>query len=490
MSGSGLTRSGIRRRPHPAPHEDLNDRASRGRRVAALLDQAAVSGTNLASQMAVGYACAPEQFGVLVLVFTLLLFWDGVRYSFLASPVVVFLPRRLGAAVGPYVGDTFQMLGAILVAGVVFFALGAGFAWLSGNMLLARGILVGSLALTGWSAREHVRTLFFARLRAGSALLVDATYAVLQLSAVAVLWAVDRLDVFSLLAAVGAAQLTAAGLGLFLMRRLVVFRTGGFRRIVVAHWRFGRWILAAALVYAVAAQIYPWFLNGLHGLEAAAALGACQLPLCFARPLVIGLVNILTPELSHHRARNGIHGFHRRVRAAQILLLVPLLLLAGLIALFARDILNLMYDGKYVEYAPILSLLTLQLVVVALGYALNLAFLVMDRPRYHFYVTVVGAVLTLTVGLALTWHCGVLGAGGGLLAVMVGTGIAAFVLYRRADGARERKRRRGRRGDRLTRTSRSSGKQRRLPTGQSVLVEPEALPERELLVPRVAIRGF
>ncbi|MBN2489838.1 MAG: polysaccharide biosynthesis C-terminal domain-containing protein [Planctomycetes bacterium] len=402
-----------------------------GRHVVAALDQAAVSGTSFLTTLLVGHLCAPEEFGLLVLVLSLVLAWEGVRFSFVGAPLTVFLPRCEGTQAAAYLGGTLVLHAGVLGAGAACFGVAAAVARAGGDARLAAAIGLGTVALAGWSAREHVRGVLFARLRPGAALRVDALASGLQLGGLAALIALGRLQVGAVLVVAGAAQMVAALVGLAGLRGEIVRRGLGLGPLLRRHWRFGRWMLAGLLAYTVASQAYPWFLNGMHGVAAAAALGACLLPLSISRPLVVGLANVITPELSHAFARGGWESLRRTVRRSQRILLAPLAALAAGLALGAPWILDLMYDGKYVQYSLLLSLLALQLVVVAWITPIQQAFLAADRPRYPCYATSAGAVATLGFGVVLAARFGVAGAAVGWLLAVATSGAVALVLYRR-----------------------------------------------------------
>jgi len=433
MTRDGSTTPTLSRKAAPAnvagrsPAPDSRDRIRDP--LVSLADQAVVSSTNFLTRLSVGYLCAPEAFGLLVLVFTLLMLWEGIRNSFLASPIAVFLPRKTGQDIGPYIGSTLILQGILLVAGALFLAASSGICHLAGEPRLPAALLVGIIALCGWSSREHVRCLHYARLRVWPALWTDAGCCLAQVGCLAALYFTGRFNVLAVLAVIGVCQGAGALAGVALLRKEITFRKVNLSGMLAPHWKFGRWILAGTAVYIVASEVYPWLLKGTHGLEAVAALGACQLPLFFARPLVLGLNNILTPRMSHDYAAGGIASLKASVRRAQIMLLVPLSMLAVAMAIFSGDILGLLFKGNYIEYSGILSLLTVQLIVLAVVTPINQAFLVLDRPHYHFYITAAGALCTLCAGLYLTCTLGVTGAGYGLVIVISATGMLSLFLF-------------------------------------------------------------
>ncbi len=130
----------------------------------ALFDQALVSGTNFLTGVLLARLCSKEQYGLYVLAFSVILLWDGLRGSLIASPQAVFLHQKPSGQQPPYLGSTIVMHALLLVMGAVVLGVGAGIVRAASNTSLAAAILAGTFALCGYSSREHVRRTFYAQL--------------------------------------------------------------------------------------------------------------------------------------------------------------------------------------------------------------------------------------------------------------------------------------------------------------------------------------
>jgi O-antigen/teichoic acid export membrane protein len=396
----------------------------------ALIDQGFVSGANFLTGVLLARLCTKEEYGLYVLAFSLLLFWDGFRNSLVASPLVVYLPRKGEKEQSSYIGSSTVLHALVFLAGAVVFGAAAGIIKLTGDAPLAAVVLAGILTLCGYSSREHVRRVFYAQLRTRRAALVDGVYCLLQLGALVVLWRYGMLSAVNALLALGGAQTAAALAGLLLLSKSISFRNLNLRSAFSLHWKLGKWLVATSLAYAVATQIYPWALKYTSSLESVAIFGACMVPILVVNPIIIGFNNVLAPRLSHVFAQEGIAGLRRVVWKSQVILGGLLTFIALFTAIFSRVILELMYGGKYSEYNTILTLLAIRLVMVGFAAPLLVAFLIMEKPKIHFYVTIVSAICTLSVGLSLVCFFGVAGAALGM--ILAGTcNLTVLVLFYR-----------------------------------------------------------
>lgn len=414
------------------PSDERADRARGGGVWAALCDQGGVSAVNFLTTWVVGCACPERVFGAFVLTWSLLFLLEGVRVSLVGSPVSVLLPRRSGRSARRYAGAaTVIHLGAVGL-GLIAFPVAALVARAGGDVALAGVLLAGTAAWAGWTMRTHVRGLAYAHLQPRRALAVDATYGVLQLGAVAALWAGGLLSAETVLLAVGGAQTAAAAAGLYLMRRRISLRGLDLKAAWAAHRRLGRWLLLGSLAYTAVHQLFPWLLAGSWGVEAAAAFGACLLPLSIARPLVTGLATWITPRLAREAAHHEPAALRATVARFQLGLLAALAPLAVALALGGGIVLDLLYDGRYTAWSGALALASAQLVVMAWAVPIQQAFLALERPHLNFASIAVGAGVAVTVGVGLTWTFGVMGAVAGMVASVLATALTTQLLYRRA----------------------------------------------------------
>ncbi len=122
----------------------------------------------------------------------------------------------------------------------------------------------------------------------------------------------------------------------------------------------------------------------------------------------------------------------RVVRKSQFMMVIMLSVIALLFAAFSTHILDILYARKYSDYGLLMSLLAFRLVATGIVVPQNTAFLILERPQFHFLINTVGVVFTLTFGLAFVLSWGAIGAGLGFLLAGVASVVSSCFFYRRA----------------------------------------------------------
>lgn len=401
----------------------------------ALVDQGLVSVTNFCTGVLLARLCTKEEYGYYVLAFSLIIFWEGIRNSLVSSPLSVYLPRKTDAERSSYIGSATTIHVLVLLVGWLIYGASAGIVRASGDVTLTRVILATIFAFSGYCSREHVRRIFYAQLKVRRTLWVDGVYCLVQLGSLAMLWNSGRLSTVNALLVLGAAQSAAAALGLLLVGGNISFKDLKLASALFSHWKLGKWLVATALTFYIAYQIYPWFLKYTWGMEAVATLGVCQTLLFLANPFILGVNNILLPKMAHALSAEGVVGLKRVTRKGQLALLVSLGPLAVIVSIFAEPLLELLYKDKYAGNGLLVVVLAADILVRVIAAPFVSALVVMERPETVFYSFIGAMAITLLAGypLALTW--GPMGVAIGFVcANMVAVSIRYF-FYRRVTSA-------------------------------------------------------
>jgi len=392
----------------------------------ALIDQAVVSGTNFLTGVLVARLCSKEEYGFYVLAFSLVFFADGIRNSLVGSPMVVFFARKSPEEQPSYIGAaTVIHLIFLVLSGTVVAAVG-GAVRLAGDSQLAVTLLVSIITVLGYSSREHIRRVFYAKLSVGRALSMNCVYSVLQLGALAVFWYVGELSAVGALLIVGFTQAASSVLGIVLLSRGNSFRKMHLREVLSSHLRLGGWLVAVSLLYTLA-EGYPWFLKLFQGNEPVAVFGACRLVPNIINPVMTGFGMFADSWTSHSFSREGKKGLKRVVIEVQIILGLIAILFAAGVSIFAREILEIMFAGKYSGYGLIVAILSIPVVLRAVISPMVAGLTVLGRTSKIFVATLMSSIATFTVGIILVWKAGILGAALGV--VVTGVISGCFILY-------------------------------------------------------------
>jgi O-antigen/teichoic acid export membrane protein len=386
-----------------------------GRPLAAVFDQAIVSGTSFLAAVLVGRSAGEEQLGLYSLGITLVVLACGVQESLVLIPYTVLAARTADDRRAQFAASA--LLQSVL-AGVVMMALvalgGLVLAW-AGSTPAAALVAVLAAAVPLVSLREFGRRFAFAQIELGRALGIDAAVAAMQLTLFGWLAFSGRLSAVAGLAAL-AGSCATVGLAWFIVcRRQFTLAPRALANDWRQNWSLGRWFLAGHVTGIIQAYALHWLLAILLGTAATGEFAAVVTIVSLANPLIIGIGNLLMPVTAHTFAQAGAAGVWRlAVRSTRWLALI--LAVFCLLAAFAGDwALALLYGDQFGGHTATVALLALAVSVAALGVSAEHGLRSLDRPRLIFAANLLA--LLITVALA-AW----------LVPVHATTGAAASLL--------------------------------------------------------------
>jgi O-antigen/teichoic acid export membrane protein len=272
-----------------------------------VVDQGLVSLNNLALSLLVARSVDSEAFGAFTVSFTVYSIAVLASRALVSQPLMVRFsgadPDRFREEAGRSTG-TAVVLGMGL--GVVALILGLTLRGGIGTALLAMALVLPGLLL-----QDAWRMVFFAQRRPDRATLVDATWMVLQLSAVSVFMVVGIDDVVPYILAWGLAALVAGALGARRGRTLPrLTATGPFLR---RHWDLTGYLLFEALLLQGAYQGALLLAGAVGSLSDIGSLRGAQVVLGPVTLLATSAVAFGIPEISR---RPSMRARHRNLFAA------------------------------------------------------------------------------------------------------------------------------------------------------------------------------
>ncbi|MBI1318117.1 MAG: oligosaccharide flippase family protein [Candidatus Hydrogenedens sp.] len=382
-----------------------------------LAGQVFVSGTNFGTGVLLARFAGKEQYGHYFLGFTLLVYMVELQNALISTPYMVYAPRMDEAERRRYAGSALAHQGAAMAAATVLFLFAAA---CSAAGLLAPNLLpvLFLLAATGgfFMLRDQVRRFCFAHMQMGAAFLCDIAVAALQLGGLALLaWsgALTALSAYGVIAV--ACGITALG-WLFWARAQFEFDRSDFAPSLRRNWQFGRWVFASAVVWGLSMNFYPWILNRFHGAEAAGLWGACFTVVMLGNILLMGVTNYLGPRIAALYAEDGLHAMRAFVWRSNLFFALPLGALCVFLWFFGRPLLVAIYGEEFAPAAGALTVLSVNLLALALAFAFSRGLFAMERADLDFKINFVPLVCLVALGIPLTWYFGLAGAAAGLCA--------------------------------------------------------------------------
>src|SRR5262245_21742252 len=160
-----------------------NSLASRG--LLSIFDQAIFSGTSFLTAALIGRLTSPDQLGLYYLVLSVVLIIAGVQENLVAAPYSVYSKRREGRELTEYAGSMWAHYLIVSLLAVIALTIAIPVLSTEGQSRIAPGlwavVAVGPMLMF----RQWIRRFTFVSANLRSAVVLDATVAVLQLSGIA-----------------------------------------------------------------------------------------------------------------------------------------------------------------------------------------------------------------------------------------------------------------------------------------------------------------
>ncbi len=394
--------------------------------IIALLDQVIASATNFLTGMIIARACSKEEFGIYVLCFNIVMFILDMQTALISSSYMVHSQGMKVKERAEYIGST--MIQQIILSLIVIVTLTAALSFFPKNLIemgLSPTFHALALVIVFIMFRDFVRRICFADMRMHSAVMVDMTVALLQISGLLVLFLCGNISAQSAFIIIGAACATGSVLWLNVDRSLYKLDMKDFSKSLVKNWSFGSWMFGSTLLWAASMTLYPWLLTWFHGPAAIGIWGACWGVTAIANPLIIGIQNFLGPDIVRSYVSGGISGLNRNIRKKTLMYVTAVTPLAMLLIFSANFLVPFIYGDKYRGTGTIVSILSVTIIINAAAYPISRAILALKEAKIYFFASFVPLLVTLSCGIVLVKQFGPVGVAWGLL---IGTLITGAVM--------------------------------------------------------------
>lgn len=386
-----------------------------------VLDQALLGIANFATTLLLARWLSPADYGAYTVAtaafWTILPPYGGL----LAEPILIFGAVRFRDQLASY----FTVLTLFHCCFSAFIAFGFAAAGVclvfSGSEVSGFGLLGYALAAPVLPMLPLLRNTLYAQSAPRRAAGVAAVYLAGTLVILYLLYTSGTLSPFTApLAAAGATAVATACV--FAARRpelSSLWQGRDFARCVAsAHWRYGRWASVTQAVEAFPSTFFYLLIPLLAGLEANAAVRVLIVLIMPAIQAILAFRLLLVPALRRMREQGYIPSIIWR---ALIVLVAGAALYALLIAEFGGPLMDLLYRGRYGEYARFAWLTGLIPVPFAAMEVLGSFLRARERPDRILWANMISAVVTVVFGGAAVAAWGLLGALLGLLGAYVTT---------------------------------------------------------------------
>jgi O-antigen/teichoic acid export membrane protein len=381
-----------------------------------LADQAVASATNFATGIILARGSSKEELGLYMLGFSLIVLFGDLQMSLIATPFMIYAPRLKARAHALYTGSSlihqlalslFTVL--VLICGALAEKMGAGPRGL-GPVLWALSAVSTLIML-----REFARRVAFARLKVMNAFFLDCFVAVSQISGLLVLFRFHALSASRAYWVAGLACGVAATVWIWTDRGSCEPRIREALADFNKNWLLGKWVFASGLVWAVAMNLYPWFLAHLHGTASAGVWAACLGVVSVGNPALVGLQNLIGPKVAHSQAANGPVALRRLVVKITAAIALPVTVLCLILIIWGGRLIALLYGRQYAGNNWVVAILAVNLLVSAVSFPYARALFAIDRADLDFLFNFAALFMMVALGFWLVRAYGPVGAATGLL---------------------------------------------------------------------------
>lgn len=391
----------------------------------AIIDQSVVSGTRFLTSILIGRVCGREELGIYALVFTLFLVFICVQESMVTTPYVVFMNRLKGRRRRTFAGSVLSLCFVVGFASMLIVFGGTLMLWttLGPTQWMPTSLMMA--AMLPFILLWHLaRSFSIAHLQLGRTLLLDIMTSALQIGLIACLiWN----EAFSSSAGYLAIGAGCAVTGIAWL--LVFWKKFRIRQDqLLADWRrsysFGRWVLAGQVMGTIQGYLPIWVLAVALGTAATGVFSACESIVLISNPVILAIANLYGATTARAFAQGGYLAVRQNVRKALWYCSAAMLLLCLLAFGLGDMLVTLLYGGEFSGNGLMIGTISLAAPFWAVGAILGVALRSVDRPKFDFQASLLGAVVTL-LGSALTVSFG------GVMAVAISLvlGSATLTLY-------------------------------------------------------------
>lgn len=385
----------------------------------AVADQGLFSISSFILNLLLAHWLIEEDYGGFATAFAIFLGVGALHHAFFIEPLLILGSSQYRSRFTQYLGALTWGTTIFGAAAALFLGAASGIAWLCGATPLAIALLGMAIAapfvLFLWLSRRYS----YVRLDPAAATVAGALYLVLMAAGLFALEETGLLSVLSACCVVAFASLVC-GLWLTIRERTqrIALTSDLAREVRHEHWRYGRWSAPTAMVGFITMHVYYLILPGFAGLEAS---GAQRALMNLVMPIIqanTAMGTLLSARLASSR---GTSTYGRSVRWALLLLGGPALLYWLMLGLFHRQAMELVYHGKFIEYAPLLWVFGLHPIFTGLSSIFHAVLSSRRRPDLAFFASAAAAAVGTTGAFLTASRYGVAG--------MAWSGLAALVVF-------------------------------------------------------------
>jgi len=379
----------------------------------AAADQGVISLSNFTASVLLAVMVSPEELGKYLIGFLLLYFIRAIQNGVIIQPLNTIGAAKPDEEFRSFFTATFfhQLIFSLLFAGIVLII-----RFVSPHLIKAgfSEILLGlSLCFFAWPLQEFFRRVFYARSKVSLAFWVSLSANLIRLSIIVVGSRLGEVRGLSGLMAIGWGSLFAGIIGAWFARKWFTSRDVKLVESFRENWQFGRWIVGASLADWVVVDLYPIMMGWMISLSATGVYQALQNLVAPIHVLLRAIDTFMTPGLAKAYDRFGLVRVNQKLKGLFLLAGIPIIILLGLVLLFAPQLLFLLKGETYLPYANGIFLMAGFYFFLYVHRILQMGFRAVRQGKPIFWANLLAILSMIAGGLWLINRWGIYGAIGG-----------------------------------------------------------------------------
>lgn len=392
----------------------LKHRLARGS-LLSIFNQGIVSLSNFLTSILIAQAITPNEFGSYSLLFAGIIFLSGFQNSLITGPLRVLGVRATNAIDGEYFRA--QLYLQILLV-VILTLVSVVFLYLVLNISNSKLIFSFAVCLFMYQLHELFRVINLTKFALSQLIVMDVLNHVLRIGFLIILKVHNiltpaiALSVIAISCCIGAATC--------FKKNFIVFGSLPFLKdSLIANWNYGKWLLLETVAYTASTQIYLYMTALIVDKQTAGAFYAVQNILNMANVFLLGMMNYAIPVGRQKLIETGYKAWQKWLFQIGIVLAVMTLLVVLPISIIAKPILNYLYTPFYGQYAFLVPILSVSVMLRAVNTVLQAAFNTAGFPQVGFAAKLASGLFTILIFYPLLRLWGVAGAAVGVVFTQV-----------------------------------------------------------------------
>ena len=380
-------------------------------------DQALVSGINFLVNLMLARMLGMEAYGVFAFAWMLVFFTSSLHQAFMIKSLFTLLPKQ--ADPSTYLkGSMALQLCCTIVTVVVLLAVLLIVSVLYPEAVSPELLVLLPLCCASFIHNDYLRRYFFAKRQPGYALLMDLVGYGMQPILLFLLYKNALLGLGSALGTICALQALSALLS------SVLFYSEGLSWIALPYafktnWKYSKYLVGTALLQWVCGNLFIAVAATTLGSVAVGGLRIGQSLTGVLHVLLLAMENLIplrASELFHAQGKQRMLHF---MRNTALRFLLPTLLLLGVIFLWRRPIVEVLFGIEYVQFHNIIAAFCGLYLLIFFGTLLRFVIRVYERNGVIFLGYVLSSLFSLSFASMMVHQWGLTGVIAGLFAVQL-----------------------------------------------------------------------